>query len=327
MTRIFTNGAEVGDLLFFDVPGTATNVTTAPRSGSRHYSTASGSNIQKNITALAESYWRVPFQVPSGTPNGAIFVWRSGSTTLGSIRINSATHKLEIYTSTGTLAATGTTAIQLATWYSLEVHIKIVDGATGAIDVRLDGTSEVAYSGDTQPGSDTTIDNVQYTATGAACYFDDLAMNDTAGSVDNSWCGDGKCYYATGTSAGDVTQLTPSAGSNWQCIDEVPPNTSDYVSSAVAGNYDLYNCGTITLATGEIVRRVQVEARCLEESALGDSVKLGVKTVSTEYFDSGHVVTTAYARYVGNDLTLNPNTGAAWTQTQIDALQVGVKVV
>jgi hypothetical protein len=215
--------------------------------------------------------------------------------------------------------------LQINTWYLIEVHVKIA-AIGGVAEAKVDGVSDINYSGSTQPGSDTTINRINYWGS-TTFLIDDLALNDTAGGVDDTWCGDGKIVMLRPNAAGDVTQLTPSAGANWECVDECPPNTADYVSSATAGQYDLYNCNTYTLQSGEVVRRVQVEARCLEESALGDSIKLGVKTESTEYFGASQPVLTSYRRYVGNDLKVNPNTAAAWTQLELDALQVGVTVV
>jgi hypothetical protein len=324
MTRIFTEGAEMGDILFW-TSGAVTNLTTAPRSGNRHFSVSGNNTGTKNITAIAEGYDRRGIYFTSAAVPHQFVRWTKAGTILGSVRLNPSNSKLEIYTSTGTLVATSTNALLINTWYLLETHINI-GNSSGSIDARIDGANFVSSWGDTQPGADTTFDQLVATSTDTM-YLDDLALNDTAGGADNSWCGDGKIVMLRPTAVGDVTQLTPTSGSNWQCVDEVPPNTTDYVSSATAGQYDLYNCGTTTIAAGDVVKRVQVEARILEESATGDSIKLGVKTESTEYWETGQVVTTAYARYVGNDLTVNPLTNVAWTQTELDDLQIGVTVV
>ena len=330
MSRILTDGGELGDVLLFSTATNVTNSTTAPRSGSRHYTTTSGANSTGTITlpggALSEMYIRWPVRFTSAPTTPRFFFWSNGSTEMGSIRRNLSSGLLEIYTSVSTLQATGAIPLSIATWYNLEIHIKI-DDSVGVIELRVDGVADATYTGDTKPSTETTVDNVSLYSSGTyAAYLDDIAINDIAGSADNSWCGDGKISLLSPSAAGDVTGLTPSTGSNYQCVDEIPASGTDYVYSATADLYDLYNCGTIALGAGELVRRVQVQARMLEESADGDSIDLGVKTVSVESFDSGHAVITSAARYAGDDLTLNPTTGAAWTQTQLDALQVGARI-
>jgi hypothetical protein len=53
---------------------------------------------------------------------------------------------------------------------------------------------------------------------------------------------DGAIYVApfVVNGAGASTEWTPSAGANWQCLDEFPATTADYISTTVNGNRDLY---------------------------------------------------------------------------------------
>lgn len=328
MTRIFTDGAEIGDTLFWSTVGSATNVTTTPRSGSRCYQMGA-TESRRTITAVSEGYYRIGFRFSTAGAH-VICRWRAGATELGSIRLNASTLKLEAYNTSSNLAATGTAVLSASTWYLIEVHIKIADA--GNIDVRVEGntTADIAFSGDTKPGADTTFDSLNLTMAnvGGTQLVDDLAFNDTAGGADNSWCGDGKIVMISPNGVGDSTQLTPSSGSNWQCVDEVPPNSdTDYVESATAGQYDLYNLGSIALGAGDTILRVWVEGRVRETVAAGDNVQLGVKSSATEDWSVNLPVTTSYARYVGDDLTQDPATTAAWTESGVNSLQAGMKVI
>jgi len=330
MARLFTDGAEMGDTLFWSTPASVTNVTTSPRSGSRCYQlSANGGTCSRSFSPLSEVFGRTAFYVSSAfNSQDNHLIWRSGVVVMGSIRINTGTAKLEAYVGASTLVATGVGTLQVNSWYSLEYHIVI--GLGGSITCKIDGITDLTYSGNTIVSSVSTIDNIGFGKTGTSgstSRYDDIALNDTTGGVDNSWTGDGKVVMIRPTAAGDVTQLTPSAGANWECVDETPPNQTDNVSSATAGQYDLYNCGTITLAANEVINRILVTARARENSATGDSIALGVKTGGTEFFGSNQAVTTVYSYYAGSDLTTNPDTAAAWAQADIDALQVGVKVI
>lgn len=330
MARLFTDGAEMGDTLFWSTPASVTNVTTSPRSGSRCYQLlANGGTCTRSIAPASEVYGRTAIYVSSAFNAADLhIIWRNGVAIMGSLRVNTGSSKLEAYVGSNTLVATGAGTLQANNWYSIEYHIVI--GLSGTLAFKIDGITDLTYSGNTIVSSLNTIDNIGFAKNGTGgsiSRYDDLALNDTTGGADNSWTGDGKIVMIRPTAAGDVTQLTPSAGENWECVDETPPNQTDNVSSATAGQYDLYNCGTITLAANEVINRIQVSARARENSATGDSIALGVKTGGTEYFGSNQPVTTVYSYYAGSDLTTNPATAAAWVQADIDALQVGVKVI
>jgi hypothetical protein len=334
MTRIFTEGFEGGDLLFFDsTTGSIAITSSNPRSGI--YAVAIGATAQsiayKGIPAVSEGFARIGFRKTSN-PVGSVdtFQWASGSIVLGYIRLASTGQfELIVGAPNSNVVATGT-ALPDATHMLLEVRIKIHD-TTGVIELKADGIVNATFTGDTKPGAATTFDTLQYRNSASSisgAQIDDLAFNDTAGGADDGYCGDGKITGYVANAAGDVTQLTPSAGSNYQCVDEVPPNgDTDYVSSATPGQYDLYNIADYTPTAGSTIRRVWVESRSREESAAADTIQLGVKSGGTEYWGTARAVTTTYDQYVGNDLKVDPFDSVAWTEADIDGLQIGVKVV
>lgn len=328
MARLFTDGAEFGDLLFFDITsGNITNVTSPVRSGSRAYSVLTGTYGQKSITAINEFYVRFAWQ-RNAASSGKLLIWRSSTTEMGSLRVNAA-GKFEVYVGT-TWVATGTKSWTPNTWYLVEIRVLIANTG-GIIQTRIDGASDISFTGDTQPGTATTVDNLLFTSDGGSTnYMDDIACNDTSGTSENSWCGDGRVYLLKPNANGDVSQLVGQDGDsvdNYLNVDEVPHDSdTTYNQSATAGQYDLYNLETLALGNAT-VKRVWVEARVRELTASGDAIQLGIKTNATEYWSNNITVSGSYARVVGPDYTTNPNTGTTWTQTQIDALQAGIKVV
>jgi len=250
----------------------------------------------------------------------------NGATELGSVRVNPTTHFIEIYTSTGTLVDTGAIALTAGTMYLIEGHVKI-DDAAGAIDVKIDGIADASFAGDTKPGAATYADGLWWSGASTQTFqLDDLALNDTTGGVDNSWCGDGRVILLIPNAAGDVTGLTPSAGNNFECVDDIPHDTdTTYVEDSVVDDYDLYNLAASGLVDKTILR-VWAESRARDTVAAGGLMQLGLKTVATEYWSSDLTLLTTYDDYRGTVHTANPNTLAAWTIAQLDALQVGFKV-
>src|SRR3989337_1306682 len=178
LKRIFTEGFEAGDTLFWGVAGNGSVSTTTPRSGSRCWQSG-GTAAQKSISAISEGYVRLGL-FATGIAAQVIMRWYASGTELGSLRLSSAGN-LQLYTSTGTLVATGSVAIQLNTWYLVEVRIKIAD-AGGVLEVKVDGTVDATFSGDTKPGADTTFNLIYILHTGASVWrIDDFALNDPAG--------------------------------------------------------------------------------------------------------------------------------------------------
>jgi len=121
--------------------------------------------------------------------------------------------------------------------------------------------------------------------------------------------------------AGDLTEWTPSAGSNYQCIDET---TSDDDTTYVYGGVniqDLYNVDNNGLAP-DIFAHISIVAVAKAATQPGN-LTIMMKTDGTIYESSVIALTTAYVTY-RNNWTLNPKYGYAWNDTSLDALQIGI---
>lgn len=337
MTRIFTDGAERGDNLFWDyliggavITGGAN--TADFRSGAWGYRfphSSSNGNGYKNFTAVDEGFWRIGWKISHNENAQHNVQLRTSTTNLVSICLDTANYHFQVAVN-GTAVATGTFTYVLNTWYLLELHAKISD-ASGVIQLKVDGVLDIDYSGDTLTGANTTFDNIYFVTNsstdGGILFVDDLAFNDVAGAVDNSWPGDGRIIMLLPNAAGDVTQLTPSTGANYTCVDERPHNSdTDYVEGGTLDTYDLYNLAASGLVTGSIINRVWVTAVARDTVANGGKVKIGMKTEGTEYFGDDLTLTTGYLSVDGPEQLVNPQTGVAWTIAELDALQAGFKV-
>ncbi len=166
-------------------------------------------------TPLSDGYIRVNCRFAG--LNGPAILWLKGSTQMGFIFLNASGH-LETYTGSGagTLRATGTTTLAINTWYTIEIRI-LIDDVTGHITVRINGVQETDFVGDTKPASDTAWDILSWSAQssggGPAVWTDDWAVNDTTGSVNNSWPGVSSVFGKQLTSYGTYAEFTPSSAS------------------------------------------------------------------------------------------------------------------
>jgi len=123
---------------------------------------------------------------------------------------------------------------------------------------------------------------------------------------------------------GDLSQLVPVPGTgeaNWEDVDEaIPDEDTTYVYTIGIAQKDWYNLPASGGAG--VINSVKVYARIKSQRA-SDTFAIGVKTGGVEDHGpfSGSTV-----NYVDYSVTWvqNPDTVAAWTWADIDALQIGM---
>lgn len=323
MARIFIDGFEAGALDLWDNIGSGASAIAAPSGMDGSYAgqvATSNAFLEKALSAAAEYYAaflsKITFTVGGSS---SICQFKSGSTILVDIRRNSGTSKLEAYRGS-TLIATGTTVLNLSQVYHLQVRVNIHD-TTGIVQVKMDGVLDLDFSGDTKPGTDTTTNAFQIgqtTTNPMTIQFDNVVIDDA------TWPGKTNIQAIRPNGAGNSAQWTPSAGSNWDCVDEVPASDADSVVTNVNDQVDLYAAGNL-VGTIDSVVCVQVQARAVKEgAATPQNLALGVRTGATDYFFSDKIIPTA-AKSVFNLWAQNPNTAAAWTKTEVDGAEIGIK--
>ena len=121
-------------------------------------------------------------------------------------------------------------------------------------------------------------------------------------------------------------QLTPSAGINYQCIDEATPDDGDYVrnGSAGAGQIDLYGIDSVLAPVSEILYVV------LRGKSTAWNNTYGNQIFAFEFRTHGQIYASLSITVPNTDQTVawclgyNPYTGSAWTLEEINDLQYGV---
>lgn len=255
----------------------------------------------------------------------------------GSVRVYYATAGggAPNFTTNQTLIGTSGTTIINNTWTLIEVHCIIATGATGTYELKINGTSVInatsQRTGQTNANMGSFVlqfmrGNAGGGSTNSYLAFDDLRVNDTAGSVNNTWCGDESILLIKPNAAGDSTQFTrggADSGSNYGQVDETPPNAlTDYVYDTVVGHTDLYNMSTVTVTS---VSAVEVIMQLQNPDGNGGTVNLVTKTGAGQSDGTAQAVT-GVPLYFKRLLEADPADAGAWSQAKIDALQVGPKV-
>jgi len=333
MARIFTDGAETGDDFFWDINVTTAvaAATTPKRSGQYSYvlnGTTEASVCKKNILGVTELYARWGLYLGNYHTNPIGFSFRDGGTVIATLALNTDTKKVEYYRGNKTsLLATGITSIQLNQWYLYEVYFKL-DDSVGRYILKLDGITQFDFTGDTNPAAAEVNLIGGCGGSVSTSWMDDLALNDTNGAIDNSWCGDGQIVALVPNGDNGTPQWIGSDGNNtnnYQLIDELPPSSSDYVRATGSAYTDVYNLSTVNLA-GQTIQRIWLVARARSDAS-GDYFLHGIQVSGSNYLVTGSLPT-SWGRidsFATGTWALNPYTGGAWSQEQLDNLLLVIK--
>jgi hypothetical protein len=239
-------------------------------------------------------------------------------------------------TSTGALVLAKTATTVLATsalgiisastlpTYGIEVYVKF-HGSTGEVTVNLNGQTVISHTTGLNTittanayASQVPLGNV--TGVGTNVYTDYICIWDLTGSYQCAMRNlDARKLTKLPTGAGASANFIPSAGANYACCNDNPPNDdTNYVSSSTGTNEDSYAMGSAGLGTTPSM--VVSKSRVRKDDAFTRGIQVGAKTaLGTNSLGSAVNVSTSYVFYDAC-LSLNPDTGLPFTDTEADAL-------
>jgi hypothetical protein len=325
MARVFIDGFEAGDVKLWDIafgtPVPATTITGMDGTYCVQMTAMAQQYLSKNLTAATEYYIAFRYKPNAVTSGQRLFVFYNNATKLGSMRRNSTTLVLEAYSSSDGLLASSTAQINNSTTYLIEVRFK-PNTSGGIWQVKINGALDIDFSGNTGNAS-----NINKLCIGSAdsnpgtyAYFDNVI-------VDNAvWVGNTRIQAIVPTGAGNSTQWTPSAGNNYACVDEVPPSESDFITTNTVDYLDTYATANLSGSIGSI-KCVQVQALAKYEGApTPTNLELAVRSNGENYFSADKEVLTTSTQLSAIWET-DPDTEAAWTESGVNAMEIGIKAV
>jgi hypothetical protein len=227
------------------------------------------------------------------------------------LKWNGTTHTFDAYVN-GVLVANGTVPVSVNTWFHAQVYVVV--GDAGSIGVKIDGHTSIAYSGDTLPGAETGVDYVKFHASvhwSTALYVDDLVIGS------GGYLGDLRCVDIRPTADTAQDDWTPSAGDNFETINETPPSDTDYNETNTNAQADELALGDFDGVTYTPVA-VTAWARAEMLAATGDSLKVGIVSNAVEVTTTSALSTTW--EYYFHTEDENPDGPVAWDDAAIDAL-------
>jgi hypothetical protein len=304
----------------------------------------SGGTIQAPVFVapsfgLADT-WGVAFGIRIETQVSALnsgaqgFYVEKGTTEQVHLEIVSNAGSFEIRLMRGaTQLAITTSSFVYGAWHHFELKV-LVHPSTGTYELRHNEVSAFSATGQNTANAGSSQADVfamRFTTTSTNVRIDDVYVWDGTGSVVNDFVGDTVIEGIQVTGAGATTQWTPSAGSNFDNVDDPPVTVDDvgaggFNSSDTAAQRDLYAFSDLTQIDGTILS-VQLDTQLAMASSGSRSVKTKYRDPDTTVVDiaTKAVTSTSYDSFQ-DVMSVNPRDSLAWDAADINGGQFGVEI-
>lgn len=285
------------------------------------------SSISKVLDAQATWISGAAVLYPSVALDGYIFMWLDSTTLQLELRKN--TSGILYVTRNGTTLATGTTPLTAGVYAYIEWKVTIAN-AGGTVEVKLNGNTEISFTGDTQNTANATANTFKLMDNSAAVYIDDLYICDGTGSAPtNDFLGDCRVEALFPNGNGNTSNGTGSDGNsvdNYLLVDENGPgpnSDTDYVEWASVGDKDTYTFTNLTPTLGSVFG-VQMLPFARKTDAGFRKVVSVARLSGTETDSSDKSLSTSYSYYP--DIRETKPGGGSWSITDVNNAEFGLKV-
>jgi hypothetical protein len=215
---------------------------------------------------------------------------------------------------------------QAAAWYFLEIEAVIHD-STGEVRVFKNGVEVISVSGvDTKGQTQTGVATLRLRMPGTGAWdvsnFDDIYVTDS-----DTRLGDSRVITVVPSADTADSDWAPSTGAdNYAMVDEVQVNgDTDYVASATPGDLDFYALGDLGVSP-DTIHAVQLMMCARKDDAATREVRLKLKSGATTVNGATRAMGSSY-QYFHEIYEEDPDASDPWTETTINAAQVGVETV
>lgn len=306
------------------VQGTSISSTTARTGTYSYYQLGNTGKLDKSFGGSSSTmYTKHGDYFPYGEDNLYKLLFYEGSTVHLAIRFQVASGHVAAWRADATSLGSVYAGVITNQWLCFETKV-VVDDSSGVVQIKVDGDLVLDLSSqDTRNGGSGYVDRVVWHYNSGASrqrYLDDLVIRD------DTWPGLGGVLVIPVDSAGDSTQWTPSTGSNYECVDEIPATYTDYVSTAGTniGYLDLYNLESLPAGVTNVNGVGVVSLAKLNDTGVG-FIRHNMKYSGTTVNGASTALSTV-DKYPAYYRTTDP-TDSAWTVAAFNALQIGQEVV
>lgn len=225
------------------------------------------------------------------------------------------------------------TSLTPSAWHWIEVKLTLgTTSSNGAVEVRVNGSVVLTATSQDTNATGVGCGIIEYGGGGTGgspAYIDDVVIYDSTGATINDFLGDTKITTQVPNGDGGTVDWTASAGSDYQCVDDTPSaanDDTDYISSSTVAQESRFDMTNLA-ASPTSIHAVQVRYRAKKTDAGTRTVRGLVNSNATESTGTTRGLSTTYRWFHGDKYSLNPDGSVAWTESAVNAVQVGVEVV
>lgn len=214
----------------------------------------------------------------------------------------------------------------------IEIYLKS-DTTSGNITVKLNNITLIELTNMNTSGTygfangfkigivnqvNTTMD------TGIQCSIDDIAINDTTGTTNNSWCGSGTIKALIPTANGSLVEFTPNIGTNYSNVDDNGATDGDTTvnTSLVANQTDLFKYTSLS----GLQNTAKINAISFTNYIDGQGFNIAnVGKINGTTYELATATPIGGYEYKNTIVELNPSTSNKFTVAEINASEFGYR--
>jgi hypothetical protein len=265
--------------------------------------------------------------LPTYNANAPVFGFKEGGT--WQMKFHIVDYEIQVRRGDSTLITT-TSGLAFVPWVWTYLEIKVTfHNSSGVVEIRKDGLEILNItSQDTQNTANAYANFATiWDSHPVVTYMDDMYLCDDSGSKNNGFLGDVRVDVVRPDGAGTYTQFTPSAGSNYENVDETqgPDDDTTYNDGSTPGNKDSYALGSLeALSTTIYGVKSQITAR--KTDAGSKNVKILTRAGTTDDLSTSISLSDSFKTksVIHED---NPDDVADWEEADVNAMEVGMEIV
>lgn len=198
-------------------------------------------------------------------------------------------------------------------WIAIEA---VIQDTGGQITVKIDGVQVVQATGDTQSASTSGWDQIAFLLTDHRKYIDDIIIT-TDDELPERFI-----PAIVPNENSTPLELTPSSGTNWENVSQLPVTaTTPYNQATAANQEDNYGYGTIGW-TPDTIDFVSVNAGVAGDGTITQAeLRCNANLSGSAHTLTGTLTWEAFLDIWGTD----PSDSNAWTKAKIDSLTAGIE--